>query len=446
MRKLFTFLIIALIRQALMEQEVITQWTFAADGDLTSNNGIGAVANLIGGTTEVSQVDALRVTNFPEQFEASGTAGIQLMLSTEGYENISMTYKGRTSGTMSRWAEIQYTIDGEAWFVLCDNNGGLFPRDEFHDFSFDFSEITGANDNENFGIRIVSIFSPIAFNDGLGNEFEANEAYQRSRDSGGDEYSGTGNWRFQDVTIRGDQLTTTEATKLSITSINNGNPIIAGGVFSISIQALDVTDAPTVVSGDTEVNIILETGTGQLSGNLNGTIKEGTSAVTISGILYDTPESGVSVVVAAVGLDSATSETFTVLSNEGVIHYWHFNTLSGTVNEVFSDFSINQLSARITYPGTGDGYMDERTHRPADPVSDLNLHHGQEPEQGAVLRVRNPANTRELLLEVPTTGFKDIEVAFAITRTSSGAQEQEFYYSTDGGSNWDIVGEAYTVP
>lgn len=127
-----------------------------------------------------------------------------------------------------------------------------------------------------------------------------------------------------------------------------------------------------------------------------------------------------------------------------LMHYWHFNTLSGTAASISSDYSIVG-SPTFTYPGTGAGYMDERTHRAADPVSNLNLQMEQQPNSGAVLRVRNPANTRALIIESPSTGFEDITVNFATTRTSNGASEQVFYYSTNGGTDWTILGEAYPV-
>jgi hypothetical protein len=130
-----------------------------------------------------------------------------------------------------------------------------------------------------------------------------------------------------------------------------------------------------------------------------------------------------------------------------LIHYFHFNEMDGSsVTEVHSDYSIGVLSAMITYPGTGDGYMDARTHRDSDPVSNFNLRQGQEPDQGAVLRARNPANTRELLFEVPSTGFERLVVMYAATRTENGGQEQRFEYSPDGGTTWVQPIDDYAVP
>ncbi|MBW6498648.1 MAG: T9SS type A sorting domain-containing protein [Bacteroidales bacterium] len=143
--------------------------------------------------------------------------------------------------------------------------------------------------------------------------------------------------------------------------------------------------------------------------------------------------------------DNLTLDGTPVVVELELVHYWHFNTLSGTVTEVESDFSAVGLGL-ITYPGTGDGYMDERTHRAADPVSNFNLRMGQEPDQGAVLRVRNPSDTRELIIAAPSTGYENLVVTFATTRTDNGAQQQEFYFTPDAGDTWVLVGEAYDIP
>lgn len=128
-----------------------------------------------------------------------------------------------------------------------------------------------------------------------------------------------------------------------------------------------------------------------------------------------------------------------------IIHYWHFNELpDGELESVNADYSVDAAGV-ITYPGSGAGYMDRRTHRAADPVSNLNLQMGQEPDQGAVLRLRNPSNTRELVFTAPSTGYTDIFGAYATCRTSNGAASQELYYSTDGGENWTLLKGEYEV-
>lgn len=135
------------------------------------------------------------------------------------------------------------------------------------------------------------------------------------------------------------------------------------------------------------------------------------------------------------------------LPDTEIIHYWHFNDLpTGELTSVSTDYSFPGVdSGEITYPGTGAGYMDRRTHSDEDPVSNLNLLMGQLPDQGAVLRVRNPSDTRELIIAASTYGFENIQAVFATTRTSNGATEQEVYYSIDAGLHWNLVEPAYSI-
>lgn len=128
-----------------------------------------------------------------------------------------------------------------------------------------------------------------------------------------------------------------------------------------------------------------------------------------------------------------------------LLHYWHFNTRSGVMTTVPTDYS-QVTGALLSYLGTGLGYMDERKHRDTDPEPAMNVKMGQTVGTGAVLRVRNPSSTRQLLVASPTACFHDIVVSYATTRTDEGATHQCFHYSVDGGLNWTILGGAYPVP
>ncbi len=112
-----------------------------------------------------------------------------------------------------------------------------------------------------------------------------------------------------------------------------------------------------------------------------------------------------------------------------LIHYWHFNDLpTGTLVSVPADSSLLG-NAAITYPGSGAGYMDrvnEGTTLNAQPDTPA----------GYALRVRNPADSRELLLTLPTTGHEQINLSYATNRTSNGAQEQTLYYRSNPSSDW----------
>jgi hypothetical protein len=120
-----------------------------------------------------------------------------------------------------------------------------------------------------------------------------------------------------------------------------------------------------------------------------------------------------------------------------LLYYWHFNSLDGTVTSVHSDYTHENFDpAEISYPGTGGGYLDERKHRVQDPVSNLNLQLEQSPDQGAVLRVRNPSDTRELILSLSTIAFQNIQLRYATTRTSNGARIQKLYTRRTNSENW----------
>ena len=117
------------------------------------------------------------------------------------------------------------------------------------------------------------------------------------------------------------------------------------------------------------------------------------------------------------------------INAQNLIHYWHFNNLSGTVDSVVADYSALSNAPVITYPGTGAGYMDD-----VNDGDSTNLRQGQIPGTG--LRVRNPSDTRELIIPLPTTGFEDISFSYAVNRTNNGAAQQWLSFSTDSGATW----------
>ena len=136
----------------------------------------------------------------------------------------------------------------------------------------------------------------------------------------------------------------------------------------------------------------------------------------------------------------AIFEPAPVFSEAQLIHYWHFNNLpSGTLQSIVPDSTLVG-GASISYPGTGNGYLDRVTGE----GSAINTQYNQ--AAGTALRVRNPSNSRELKLKIPSTNFGDIGFGWATIRTGSGAQEQKVYYSTDeGNASWTEISGIITV-
>jgi hypothetical protein len=107
------------------------------------------------------------------------------------------------------------------------------------------------------------------------------------------------------------------ATKLAVTSVNGGTSPIAGITFSVVVQAQDTFGNPSGVTGNTNIAVARETGTGSLSGTATGVIATGTNSQTIGPMTYTKAESGVSLTATrssgGAALTLGTSALFTVI-------------------------------------------------------------------------------------------------------------------------------------
>ena len=122
-----------------------------------------------------------------------------------------------------------------------------------------------------------------------------------------------------------------------------------------------------------------------------------------------------------------------------LIHYWHFNNLpEGVLAPFQADYTQLETQVSISYPGIGDGYLDR-----VDEGSVINARNNFEAVRA--LRVRNPSDTRHLELLIPTTGFEDIVLSYAVTRTGSGAEFQNIWYRTSHTGNWVLFKEQLLI-
>lgn len=81
--------------------------------------------------------------------------------------------------------------------------------------------------------------------------------------------------------------------RVAPTLINSGSSPTQFVPFDVEVSAVDLDGNPVNVPADRDITLSLETGTGILGGTLTGTILSGQDSVTISGVTYDTDESGV---------------------------------------------------------------------------------------------------------------------------------------------------------
>jgi hypothetical protein len=126
----------------------------------------------------------------------------------------------------------------------------------------------------------------------------------------------------------------------------------------------------------------------------------------------------------------ATPATFTV-GGSVAFHYWHFNALPPRVDApatVPSDFTFSGVgAASILYNGA---FLD-----PVDPGTEIKAQ--MSAPAGLGLRVRSAYG--DLIITAPSTGFRELEMSFALSRSGSGANTAEVLYSTNGGTTWTSI-------
>lgn len=207
----------------------VTQWTFnSAVPDNSTSTGttspaFGAgTASLLGGVTSpgfnsgVGSSDPApgdnsgwQTTNYAVQGAGDKTRGVQFLVSTVGYQGISISYDLRHSNTSSRYEAVQYTLNGSTWIdaATFDGNAG---DTWFNGRTVDLSSVAGADNNANFGFRVLATFAP------------STSQYAVSNPSS--TYGASGTWRFDMVTV---SAVPEPATGL----------LLAGGVLAVGAAA-----------------------------------------------------------------------------------------------------------------------------------------------------------------------------------------------------------------
>ncbi|MBN1345785.1 MAG: Ig-like domain-containing protein [Phycisphaerae bacterium] len=92
-------------------------------------------------------------------------------------------------------------------------------------------------------------------------------------------------------------------------------PQVAGVPFTVTVRSLDSASNLANVSADTDIQLSLNTGSGNLGGTLTGTIAAGNNTVDIVGVTYDKAQGGVSITATRTsgdGLAATTSNVFAV--------------------------------------------------------------------------------------------------------------------------------------
>ena len=186
------------------EGAIITQWDFNGPSGVSTPSVGAGIVNLMGVSATFASGNAdggssdpntsaqnfgWQTTSYPSQNQSSRTEGIEFFVSTAGFNNVTLTWDQRNSNTASRFWGVDYTVDGVNWLPLAGSYALTSGSTWFNGQFADFSSITSADDNANFGVRILSIFEP------------ATSGYTPTQ--GATYNGGTGTARFDMITFSG---------------------------------------------------------------------------------------------------------------------------------------------------------------------------------------------------------------------------------------------------
>ncbi|MBS1705346.1 MAG: PEP-CTERM sorting domain-containing protein [Armatimonadetes bacterium] len=162
----------------------IFQWNFnsvpadgsSSTGSLTPNISLpgAGVLSLVGGTTSsivsgAGSSDAAPTDNTAFNFtgfetSATGpdrTRGVMFTMPSTGYKNLKISFDQRNSNTAPNTLALQYTLNGSTWIEATSyvtTVGATFSNNKV----FDFSTVTGANNNANFAVRFLGAYDVTA--------------------------------------------------------------------------------------------------------------------------------------------------------------------------------------------------------------------------------------------------------------------------------------------
>jgi hypothetical protein len=332
---------------------------------------------------------------------------------TTNYKNVILRFAiSISSATYAPTNEtLYYTIDGINY-----TNSGLpsptytpLPDPVFTLKSFDFSGISGVNNNPNFKCKIV-------FSNGNLNT--------------------KGNTRIDNVTFYADSLNATNST--------DHHPVAQNDQFVMNQDTLLINTVATNDSASADGGNIYAIVTNPLHGSLNINANDGSFVYTpvsgysgtdaftysITDIDGDSDTASVSITINAVAPPAGIE----------LLHYWNFNNSPILVPNISIIAGASLVADYSTVTITPLGYIDSF---PRTDTLIVNAQNGDLP--GNSLRLRCPVTS--MIMNLPTNNYKNIVVAFAVARSNSGPATDSVYYSIDGVNyiNSGLTPQSFTV-
>jgi hypothetical protein len=379
----------------------------------TTNNRLGAVAG-----------QALRVRNPTDSME------LRFYIPTTGYTGIVLKYALESSSTTSGDSTelFDYSVDsGKTW-----KTSGL----TVNGVKIDTLDTTPAvYQGSSWGLVTITFGSDLSVENNPGLVFRMKFT--------GNSYKTSGNNRLDNVTVEGTGASKPPPATLAINGPLTSSILVAGRHTTVSFKTTGAVTQNCLVDYSTDGGT-----TWSNIGTASG------AATSFDWLIPSTPTTDGMIRVRDSNNVTGTSGKFTIyVINKGtntLIHYWDFNNFQTAYNNpnipaIITDFSVDENAVgSIVYtlePGTSKNYLGYLDNVAGDT---LNTRLGQGAGEG--LRVRNPTDSMELRLKIPTSGYRNITIKYDLQASSLTAQQAELFdYSIDGGNTWKTSGLNMTI-
>ncbi|MDN3676656.1 hypothetical protein QWY90_04950 [Flavobacterium paronense] len=332
----FTFSLFFLATLNVSAQTAIASWTYDSVQGTISNptpnfgTGTSSVVNLV--TTPATASGLSSTTGCGPANSGSGwqhptfnpgssneVNGVQFNSGTTGYTNILFTWDQRFSKSSPNTVRLQYTTNGSTWtnFTMTGANtticagsinvNGCFENntvDSYRRIRVDLSSIVAANNNANFGIRLLASY------------YQSTGQY-RQTSTPATVATNTGTWRFDNVSFLGTPPTVgailSGSSTICPSSSGNINVTITGGTSPYTVVYTDGTTNYTVNSYTSGSNITVSPGS---------TTTYTLISVNDNASLPITPTSGSAVITVDAGISPSfiSSAGATACANTNVVY------------------------------------------------------------------------------------------------------------------------------
>lgn len=265
MRKSFTYLITLFISSIVSAQPFL-QWDFEASSfspSLTPTPTTGSLS-LVGGITsnfasgDKGSAAALNTSDYPAAATASGSAGIEVAVTTFHKGGIVIGWASRNSNSSSKYMQVLLSADaGATWSVAdltaentifseatVDYINDVFSNptpEDWYDLILDLSLEPAANNNPKFRFRVVSVFAP-----GTSDYTPAND---------GSTYSVNGTIRFDNVTVGSNGTLPLKLTSFNVISDENSISLRWTTTNEINVKQFNIEKSYDAVHFSTIGNV-----------------------------------------------------------------------------------------------------------------------------------------------------------------------------------------------